>query len=128
MTEAKLPDFDAPNLAQAVDQLPPEAIDSLPFGAIRLDAQGIVRFYSKAEARLSGYGPRPVLGRHFFADIAPCMDDPQFRGRIERAQAAGKLDLEFGWFGDFEAPDRELRVRIQSAPGGGVWIFLRREG
>ena len=41
------------------------AIDRLPFGAIRLDASGVVRFYSRAEARLSGYGTRKVgVGPH----------------------------------------------------------------
>jgi photoactive yellow protein len=128
MSSPPLPDFDEPRLAEAVERLPPEAIDRLPFGAIRLDASGVVRFYSKAEARLSGYGARKALGLHFFTQMAPCMDNPQFRGRIERALAAGTLDIEFNWYGDFSDPDRELRVRIQSATDGGAWIFMQREG
>jgi hypothetical protein len=42
--------------------------------------------------------------------------------------AVGTLDIAFGWYGDFEDPDRPLRVRVQSAAGGGVWIFIQREG
>jgi photoactive yellow protein len=127
MTSSPLPDFDEPRLADAVERLPTEAIDRLPFGAIRLDASGVVRFYSRAEARLSGYGTRKALGLHFFTQMAPCMDNPEFRGRIERALAAGTLDIELNWYGDFSDPDRELRVRIQSAAGGGAWIFMKRE-
>jgi photoactive yellow protein len=128
MNAGALPTFDEPQLARAVEQLPPKAIDALPFGSIRLAADGTVQFYSKAEARLSGYGTRPALGRHFFTEMAPCMDHPQFRGRVERAMAVGTLDIAFGWYGDFEDPDRPLRVRVQSAAGGGVWIFIQREG
>jgi photoactive yellow protein len=118
-------DMDA--LAEAVERLPKEAVDALPFGAIRLDESGQVTFYSAAEAKLSGYGSRPALGKAFFVEMAPCMDSPAFRGRIERAKAAGKYDLEFGWVGDFSDRSRELRVRIQPASDGGCWIFIQRE-
>jgi photoactive yellow protein len=118
-------DMDA--LAEAVERLPKEAVDALPFGAIRLDDAGQVTFYSATEAKLSGYGSRPALGKAFFVDVAPCMDTPAFKGRIERAKAAGKYDLEFGWVGDFSDRSRELRVRIQPASDGGCWIFIQRE-
>jgi hypothetical protein len=45
----------------------------------------------------------------------------------ERAIAAGSLNVEFTHVGDFNDRDRELTVKIQSATGGGMWIFLRRE-
>ena len=122
-----LPDFETPGLARAVEALPEEALDRLPYGAVRLDAAGVVRVYSGAERRLSGSGERPRLGLGFFTEIAPCMDMPGFRGRIERALAAGRLDLEFGWTGDFANAARSLRVRVQSATGGGYWIFMLRE-
>lgn len=122
-----LPEFDTPHLALAVEALSAEAIDSLPFGAIRLDDEGIVTYYSAAERRLSGSGDRARIGIEFFTKIAPCMDNPAFRGRIDRARTAGTLDLEFSHVGDFEDRDRELTVRIQSASAGGLWIFMRRE-
>jgi photoactive yellow protein len=127
MSAGALPDFDEPQLAQAVERLTEEQIDRLPFGAIRLDADGAVAFYSAAERRLSGFGDRPRLGLNFFAEIAPCMDTPAYRGRIERALGAGKLDLEFTHIGDFSDRERELTVRVQSAPAGGYWIFMRRD-
>ncbi|MGY2048486.1 PAS domain-containing protein [Methylobacterium sp. JK268] len=121
-------DFDRPDLARAVEGLGPDGIDALPFGVIRLDRQGIVCLYNATERAQSGSGAHPRLGRHFFSEVAPCMDDDRFRGRIERARAAGTLDLEFTHVGDFSDRERELTVRIQSSHDGGVWIFLRREG
>jgi photoactive yellow protein len=124
---AQAVDFDTARLAEAVERLPEAAIHALPFGAIRVNDEGVVVFYSKAEARLSGSGERPRLGLAFFSEIAPCMDTAAFRGRIEAARQAGRLDLEFGYVGDFADRNRELTVRIQSAAAGGYWIFMRRE-
>ncbi len=125
-SEGTNPDFDDPRLAAAVESLSAEQIDALPFGAIRLDNAGKVISFNQAERRLSGY-TKEVSGRSFFVDIAPCMNNPSFKGRIEQAAAAGRLDIEFGHIGDFNDADRELRVRVQSATGGGYWLFLKRE-
>lgn len=128
MPDEPAPGFDEPRLAEAVERLSPEAIDALPFGAIRLDAEGRVTFFSATERRQSGLR-REALGRLFFAEIAPCMDTDEFRGRIDRALAAGQLDIAFGHVSDMPggARDVALDVRVQSVPGG-RWIFLRREG
>ena len=121
-----LPDFDTPDLARAVERMPPGAVDLLPFGAIHLDADGIVISYSRREAELSGFDPARAVGLAFFKDMAPCMDHPALRGRIEAAMKAGTLDAEFTHVGDFSDRDRELCIRAQSAAEGGVWLFLKR--
>jgi photoactive yellow protein len=121
-----LPDFESPDLAHVVECMPLEAVDRLPFGVIRLDKDGIVTFYSKREAELSGRGGIPTVGLKFFSEVAPCMDNPGFRGRIEAARAAGTLDIEFNHLGDFADRSRELCVRAQSASDGGVWLFHQR--
>jgi photoactive yellow protein len=118
-------DFNEPRLADAVERLPPEAVNSLPFGAIRLDPDGRVTLYSDAERRLSGYR-RDVVGHLFFTDIAPCLNNPAFHGRIERALAAGTLDIAFSYTADLPDGLKDLDVRVQSATGGGCWLFLQR--
>ena len=125
-TSESEPTFDTPKLAQAVERLPTEVIDRLPFGAIKLDRSGAVMYISQRERELSGRGDRPSIGLAFFTDIAPCMDNPAFKGRIDAAVAAATLDAEFTHVGDFADRDRELSVRAQSAADGGIWLFLRR--
>jgi photoactive yellow protein len=120
-------DFDQPDLARAIELLPVQEIDALPFGAIHVDAVGRIVFYSKREAELSGYGSRPAVGKLFFREVAPCMGVEGFEGRIQRARAHGHLDLQFGWIGDFSDQNRKLKIRAQSAPDGGMWIFIRRD-
>jgi photoactive yellow protein len=121
-----MPDFDLPNLAHAVEGLAPGEIDELPYGAIRLDARESVVLYNKTEARLSGYNGRTARGHLFFADVAPCMNNGFFKGRIDKARRDGTLDISFSFIGDFCDANRELEVRVQSSSDGGYWIFNRR--
>lgn len=125
-SEQAPPDFDAPDLAHKIEQLPRETVDNLPFGAIRLDANGKVAFFSESERRLSGYR-KDVLDRSFFAEIAPCMNNASFKRRIDDALAKGTLNMTFDHIGDFDDAAKALRVRVQSASEGGCWLFLRRE-
>ena len=86
-----------------------------------------MRVFNKAEATLSGYGARPAHGKFFFHDVAPCMNNPHFKGRIDKARAAGTLNISFTFIGDFEDSNRELSIRVQSAKDGGTWIAIKRE-
>ena len=123
----ELPAYDDAKLAEKVERMSEGQLKALPFGAIRLNAGGEVTYYSEAERRLSGSGDLPRIGLNFFHDIAPCMDNPDYRGRIDQAIARGTLDLEFTHIGDFEDRERELTVRIQSVSDRGYWIFMRRD-
>ncbi|MBX9700800.1 MAG: hypothetical protein K2X74_15290 [Acetobacteraceae bacterium] len=122
-----LPAHDDADLARRIEALPHEALDRLDYGVIRLDPAGRVAFYSATERRQSGFRGEGPVGHDFFTQIAPCMNTPEFRGRIERARAAGRLDIEFGHVGDFADRARALVVRVLSAADGGVWILHRRE-
>ena len=117
--------FDANDLAERIEQLSQHELDYLPFGVILLDREGIVQFYSKTEARKSGYGKIP-LGLNLF-EISPCMAAKDFRGRIQNAMDKGPVNLEFGWAGDFADPSRDLRLRVMSSLNNGIWIFIERD-
>lgn len=120
------PAFDDPDLATRIDAMSAEQIDALPFGVIRIGDDGVVRHYSAREAALSGFGPRNAIGLDFFARIAPCMDAPLVRGRIEKALAERTLDIRISHVGDFADRQRLLDLRAVSATQGGFWLFLRR--
>ena len=121
------PSFESPNLVALVEALTQEQIDELPFGATRLDAASTVTVYSQTDRNLSRSGDRPRLGKHFFTEIAPCFDNDDFRGRIERAQQRGTVNIEFGNVIEFPDGDQEVTVKVKSAPDGGLWIFTRYE-
>ncbi|MCF8477964.1 MAG: PAS domain-containing protein [Pseudolabrys sp.] len=124
MADAKI-DLDAPDIAAQIEQLSQHDLDHLPFGVILLDPEGIVKFYSATEARLSGYGNSP-LGQNFF-EVSRCFGRSDFQARIMRAQETPPVDLEMALPGDYSDPKRELRIRVQSARQGGVWLFVQRD-
>src|SRR6185312_8610810 len=84
-------DFDASDLAAQLDALSDAERDELPFGVILLDREGIVRFYSKTEARISKYQGQKI-GVNFF-DLAKRVSKDELWNSIQRAMEAGKVDL-----------------------------------
>jgi photoactive yellow protein len=116
-------DFETSDLAARIEQLDDAQRDSLPFGVIHLDCDDKVLFYSATEAKLSGYGMAP-LGKNFF-EVGRNPANPDLRRRIHEAMEGGTVDLEFGWTGDLV--NRELRIRVQSAADGGVWLCIERD-
>lgn len=126
MTHPTPLNIDMHGLAAAVEALPDAAIDELPFGAIHVNGEGKVVFYSEAERRLSGWN-KDAVARNFFTDMAPCLNRPAFKGRIDAALAAGTLDISFDETMDLPsgARDVERHVRIVSSPSGGYWIFMQ---
>lgn len=118
-------DFDAPDLAGDIERLSRSDLDTLPFGVMLIETDGAVRFYSETERRQSGY-PGPMVGKNLF-DVSRCFGGEEFRGRIKQAEEAGPVDIEIAWPGDYSDPTRELRIRVQTARGGGLWLFIERD-
>lgn len=118
--------LNAAELQQELDQRSASGLDTLPFGVIRLNAQGKVVYLSRTEARQSGFHEH-AEGLSFFTELAPCMANPHFVARVEQARAAAVLDVTFEQIGDFDDPERELRVRMISAPDRGIWVCLERK-
>ena len=118
-------DFNAADIAAQAEQASQSDLDALPYGVIKLDRRGVVKFYSETEARLSGYGLRP-LGHNLF-DISQCPNREDLRARIMGAIENAPADLELAWLGDLTNPMREMRIRVQSARDGGVWMFIERD-
>ncbi|MBV9555929.1 MAG: hypothetical protein JO254_02510 [Pseudolabrys sp.] len=117
-------EFDLPDLAARVEALKPSERDTLPFGAVELDREGVVLNYNETESRLSGYG-KP-LGKNFF-EVSRSPNKAELKDRITKAMEAGKVDLDFSWIGGLGASERELRMRVQSSSRGGVWLFIARD-
>lgn len=66
----------------AVSRLTPAELDTLPYGLICLDAQGRVVHYNDTESRLARLPKDRVIGRSFFAEVAPCTRVREFEGQF----------------------------------------------
>jgi photoactive yellow protein len=67
--------FDDPAIQAVLDDLDSVQLDRLSFGVIRLDRGGRVTAYNTYESTLAGLPPERVIGRHFFGEVAPCMNN-----------------------------------------------------
>jgi photoactive yellow protein len=68
-------------------------LDTLDFGTIGIDADGVVCRYNTFESRAAGLSPERVLGHPLFTVVAPCMNNFLVAQRLEDALAyGGSLD------------------------------------
>jgi photoactive yellow protein len=73
-----------------INQVPPEQLESLPYGLIVLDTDGNILFYNETESKLAGFERERVLGKNFFGEVAPCARVKAFEGRFHEF-VQGKL-------------------------------------
>jgi photoactive yellow protein len=105
-----------------------EAADQLPFGFIRMDAEGHIIGYNTRESALSGLPRTGVLGKNFFRTIAPCTCVEEFEGTLKTMMASGRAQrcqIEFL----FKFNDRATMVNIAmtSDPETGYATLLIRK-
>jgi len=69
-------------LEERIDSLAPAELDQLPHGAIQLDTTGRVLQINAFEQKALGVKAADVVGRNFFAQVAPCTYVKDFHGRF----------------------------------------------
>lgn len=120
-TEFRFEDSDTERL----DMMSGIEFDSLPFGIIRVDLEGGVLAYNRAESLYSGLKQRHVIGRNWFHDIAPCTNTAKFYGKFKEGVTKGMIDTSFDYvFTRFSEPT--VRVHMLKAPGEDFWFLIKR--
>ena len=101
-------------------------LDQLPFGAIRLDREGIILSFNQAEVDLSGRRKENVLGRNFFTQVAPCTNVQEFAGKFREGVALGRLHTVFPYVFDDEMAPRHVWVTLfYSNETHTAWVLVR---
>jgi photoactive yellow protein len=97
-------------------QLLDSVFDNLPLGVVVLDANGRVVVFNRAEQELAGRSKDRVMGKAFFADVAPCMNVRElghdFRARVGDPRLDVTVEMSFP-FPYVDRP-RDVRVRMKS--------------
>ena len=119
-------EIEADALVGEVGNLSADELDALPFGAILLDAEGVIQAYNRAEEKISGRRREDVVGRNFFAEVAPCTRVRRFFGAFTNGVERRDLNEVFDFTFRFPQQPREVRIRMiyTTAPKPGVWIFV----
>lgn len=106
-----------------------ERLDSLPFGAIKLDRDGTVLSYNLTESKLTGRDPQQCIGRNFFRDVAPCTNVKLFAGRYREGIERGDLHESFRYLFNFRmAPMPVVVTLFFHETSGCGWVFVRALG
>ena len=104
-----------------------DAIDDLPFGAIRLSAEGIILGYNRFESRLSGLEPARVIGKNFFTEVAPCTNVQEFAGRFREGVRRGDLHAVFPYTFSFSPPRQVTITMYVHKPTGNAWVLVKTD-
>jgi photoactive yellow protein len=105
----------------------PAAIDRLAFGAIQLNAAGLVLGYNATESTITGRSKDAVIGRNFFNEIAPCCNKPAFRGVFDAGVKDGNLNAMFDYTFDYKMNPTRVKVHMKKAVADNTyWVFVKR--
>lgn len=111
---------------ESITRMDEQQLDALPFGAIRLDANGTVLSYNHAESQLTGRDPKRVIGKNFFTEVAPCTNVQVFAGRFREGMAKKQLHAIFPYRFDFKMAPRDVTVTLfYSQQTDSAWVFVR---
>ncbi len=114
------------NEIERIQNFTEQQLDTLPFGAIRLDREGTVLSFNQAEADLSGRKKENVIGKSFFREVAPCTNVQDFAGRFREGVAQGALHITFPYVFDYLMDPRKVWVTLfYSQETDTAWVFVR---
>jgi photoactive yellow protein len=100
-------------------------LDALPFGIVHLDHNGTILDFNAYEAGLARLSKADVIGKNFFAEVAPCTHVPEFFGRFSAGLAAGNLEESFKFTFPFAHGPREIIVQmVGDAQTRTAWIVI----
>lgn len=97
-----------------IDERSDQELDTLPFGVIALDRDGIILRYNLYEAQFARLDRNQVLGRDFFQEVARCTRGDVFEGQFRRGVASGASGslARFPFVFDFKFGAQDVTVEI----------------
>jgi photoactive yellow protein len=120
-------EFGQDHVENDLASMSPDAIDRLAFGAIQLNAAGLVLGYNATESTITGRRKDAVIGRNFFNEIAPCCNKPAFRGVFDAGVKAGNLNAMFDYTFDYKMNPTRVKVHMKKAVADDTyWVFVKR--
>ncbi len=102
-------------------------LNSVDFGVIQVDNDGIVQFFNTYESELSGVDPSHAKGKNFFTELAPCSNNRLFRGRFKEGIRKGELDDRFTYTYTYKMRPTLVEVRLCRSSDGRNWIFVQKQ-
>jgi photoactive yellow protein len=115
---------------KSVDALSDSAANLIPFGFIRMDAEGRIIAYNTQESALSGLTRMHVLGKNFFRTVAPCTCVDEFEGTLRTMMATGRPErTQIEFLFKFKRQSTMVRIAMTTDPSSGyATLLIRKSG
>ena len=115
--------FDHVPIIEMLGAMSEAALDGLSFGVVGLDSENVVEVYNALEERYSGLPRGIVVGRHFFSDVAPCMNNYMVAERLAEAS----LDVTLPYVLTFRMRPTPVRLRLlRASEASRRWVLIAR--
>ncbi len=106
-------EFNQPDLASELEDAHADDLNRAPFGVVEFDTQGTILFYNQYEAELAGISSEHALGKNFFTEIAPCINNFMVATRYESAAAANQnLDETIDYVFTYKLKPTKVTLRM----------------
>jgi photoactive yellow protein len=113
--------FDDPTLPVWLDAHNEAAYDSLPFGVVKMDHNGVVTDYSKGQSTLSGVAKENAKGKHFFTQVAPCTNNFM----IAEKYTADSLDETIPYMFTYITKPMPVDLRLIKGSSGSQYLLAK---
>jgi photoactive yellow protein len=70
-----IPTFSEAHMIDWLNSNTEESYNSLPFGVVQMNEQGIVTAYNSTISRIGGVSRENAIGKNFFIQVAPCTNN-----------------------------------------------------
>ncbi|MDE1180326.1 PAS domain-containing protein [Paraburkholderia sp.] len=113
-------DFDAVSIQQLM-LADVAQLDELPFGVIGFAPDAIVTVYNATESKNAGLSQSRVVGKHFFDEVAPCMNNFMVAQRFDDEPT---IDAVIPYVLTLRMRPTPVRLRLLKAPDAGTRYVL----
>ncbi len=102
--------------------------DTLPFGVVKLAADGTIQLYNRYNnEQFTDFGGRSVVGRNYFTEVAPCSNNFMFSGRFKRGAETGMMDQVFDYVFTYKIEPTKVKIHLYHDKKSGTnWIFVKK--
>lgn len=109
--------FDMQNISHALETLTNEQLNSLDFGVIGFDDEGMVKVYNAYESKVAGLSLESVIDADLFNSVAPCMNNFMVAQKIEDAiDESSELDEIMDYVLTLKMKPTRVKLRLLSSP------------
>jgi photoactive yellow protein len=98
-----------------------EHLNAVPFGVIGFAQDAVITVYNETEAKNAGLRRERVVGKHFFEEIAPCMNNFMVAQRFADEE---ELDHTIPYVLTLRMRPTPVRLRLLKATGHATRFVL----